>query len=73
MEEKELENQKTFRKYTEGKWYDGYWDYELFFRDYQCIFSLHNEVDGSTRFVKYIKDLADLKRLYEAITNEFFE
>jgi hypothetical protein len=33
-------------------------------------FWLFSEVDGSNRFIKYLKDFDDLKNVYRAIENE---
>ena len=72
MKENQLDNQDTFFKHTDGYWYDGLWDFKISFDRGICALLSHNEVDGSTWFLKYIKDLDDLKRVFEAITDKKF-
>jgi hypothetical protein len=72
LKEEELKNQKTFLKYDNHTYYDELFDFQIKFEINFAIFSLHNEVDGSTRFLKYINDLDDLKNVYEAITDKNF-
>ena len=73
LKQTDLQKQKTFSKYSNGNWYDGGWDYEISFPGGKALFSLHNEVDGSTEVLSVIDNLDHLKDLYELITNEDFE
>lgn len=75
MKESELKNQKTFFKYKNGNWYDCMWEFEVSFNSYKENGKLcsHCEVDGRTWFLKYLKDVNDLKTVYEALTDKKFE
>ena len=73
MEEKELEKQNTFFKYEENVWYDRQFEFQIRFRMAIAVLSHHCEVEGDTWFIKYLKNLEDLKIVYEAITNQKFK
>jgi len=73
--ESDMYKQATFHRYTDNKteikaWYDGHFEYAVIFDKRNCTFHAHSEVDGSTWFLKNIKDLADLKNVYEALTDQ---
>ena len=70
MKEEELKNQNTFSKYRENIWYDRQFDFQIRFELGMAVLAHHCEVDGKTWFIKYLKSLEDLKKVYEAITDE---
>jgi hypothetical protein len=73
MEETELENQNTFFKYEDKIWYDREFDFQISFRLDRPLLSHHCEVQGDIWPIKYLKNIEDLKRVYEAIKDEKFE
>jgi len=73
MKELELLNQSTFRKYEDNIWFDGLFEFKLIFQTNYCSMFLHNETNGSTWYLKNIKDIKDLKKVYESITNKKFK
>ena len=73
FKESDLKNQNTFSKYTENIWYDRQFEFEIRFNLGMAVLSHHCEVEGDTWFIKYLKNLEDLKKVYEAITDEEFE
>lgn len=74
MKETDLKKQKTFREYPDdGCWYDLEFNFQIRFNMGQCVLSHYCEVEGGTWFIKNIKGLEDLKRVYEAITDQKFE
>ena len=66
--EKELDGLAAFGKEEDGSYCDR-WQFSIRQDDNRTIFSLFSEVDGSTWFIKYLKDLDDLKNVYHAITD----
>ena len=66
--EKELDSLAAFGKEEDGSYCDR-WQFSIRQDDNRTIFSLFSEVDGSTWFIKYLKDLDDLKNVYHAITD----
>jgi hypothetical protein len=70
----DLKNQKTFHLWDENIWLDNGMNLMISFSNvYGPTLYTHNEVDGRTGRIKVLKDLEDLKRVYEAITDEKFE
>ena len=72
LKQTDLQKQKTFSKYSNGNWYDSYFEYEISFPGGKALLSLHNETDGSTEVLSVIDDLEHLKNVYEMITNGEF-
>lgn len=72
MTETDLKKQKTFRKTEKNVWFDEEFDFQISFNMGLCALSHHCEVQGETWFIKYIKNLKDLKKVYEAITDKKF-
>lgn len=72
MTEKDLQKQKTFRKYEENVWFDEEFEFRIRFNMGLCVLSHHCEIGGKTWFIKNIKSLKDLKNVYEAITDKKF-
>lgn len=72
---KDLENQKTFYKSSENVWFDGKFDFKLIKNEKYDEFILysHNEMDGSTWYLKRIENINQLKNIYEALTSRIFE
>ena len=70
--EKELDSLAAFGKEEDGSYCDR-WQFSIRQDDNRTIFSLFSEVDGSTWFIKYLKDLDDLKNVYHAITDKELE
>ena len=70
--EKELDGLAAFGKEEDGSYCDR-WQFSIRQDDNRTIFSLFSEVDGSTWFIKYLKDLDDLKNVYHAITDKELE
>jgi hypothetical protein len=73
---KDLEGQKTFREYPDGKgdWYEGGFDYCISKNGGGYSFCSHSEVDGSTEVLcDKIDNLEHLKDLYESTSGEIFE
>jgi sensor histidine kinase YesM len=73
MKEEELKNQNTFFKYGENVWYDHQFDFQITFTKGMAVLSHHCEVKGDTWFIKYLKNLEDLKKVYEAINDTEFK
>lgn len=72
LKEEDLKNQNTFHKYKDDLWYDNQFEFQIRFNKDMPVLSHHCEMEGDTWFIKYPKSLEDLKKVYEAITdNEF--
>lgn len=65
---KELNSLEAFGKEKDGSYCDR-WQFEIKKVDKQWCLFFFSEVDGKNWFIKKLKDLADLKNVYHAITN----
>lgn len=73
FKEKDMENQQTFRKHSDGNWYDEGWDFMLEFKQGKANLYSHSEVDGEIEFIKDIWDLEDLEETYNLLTKTYHE
>lgn len=73
MKEEELNNQQTFHKSEENLWYDTQFEFQIRFNMGMAVLSHFDECDGDIWFIKYLKSLEDLKRVYEAINDTEFK
>ena len=65
---KELNSLEAFGKEKDGSYCDR-WQFEIRKVNNAWCLNFFSEVDGKTWFIKKLKDLADLKNVYRAITN----
>ena len=74
MKEEEMENQETFFKYDGICWHDKDFDFQIYFY-FGNVASLSHycEDEDDTWFIKNLKNIEDLKRVYEAITDKEFK
>jgi len=75
IKEKEMQNQNTFFKYDNNFWYDKNYDFEIEFigsKNGICNLSYFDEVNGEREFIKTLKNMSELKNLYELLSNEEF-
>lgn len=66
---KELDSLIDFGKEKDGSYCDR-WQFDIKKVDKQWCLFFFSEVDGKTWFIKKLKDLTDLKNVYQAITND---
>lgn len=70
--EEQLDSLKSFGKEEDGYYCDR-WKFSIMTDNKEKTrwgFWLFSEVDGSNRFIKYLKDFDDLKKVYFAIENK---
>jgi hypothetical protein len=72
ISDEDLDSLLDFGKESDGSYCDR-WEYSIRHVGNDTFFYLFNEVDGSERFVKILKDFDDLKQLYKAITDRELE
>ena len=72
LTEKELNTLADFGKEEDGSYCDR-WQFSIIKYGNGYAFYLFNEVDGSNRFIKKLKDFDDLKNVYKAITDKELE
>lgn len=70
--EEQLKTLAAFGKEKDGSYCDR-WQFSIINSGDRWDIYLFDEVDGSNRFLKYLKDFDDLKYVYRAITNNKLE